>query len=49
VLLAATNLSVPLSNWSRLQTNSFNAAGVAQFNAASSLYIPKRFYTVQVP
>jgi hypothetical protein len=47
-VLGSTNVSLPLSNWSRLATNSFDADGSFNFtNAIPSE--PQQYYLLQLP
>jgi autotransporter-associated beta strand protein len=47
-LLASTNLSLPLANWTRIATNQFDNIGVFSFtNIVTQL--PQQFYRIQLP
>jgi hypothetical protein len=46
---AADDLSLPLAQWSRVATNSFNAAGEVLLPLPPMPDIPARFYTLEVP
>jgi autotransporter-associated beta strand protein len=46
-VLASTNIALPLSNWTILQTNQFGAGGGFSFTNAIS--VPRRFYLLQLP
>ena len=49
IVLASTNVTVPLANWTRLATNYFD--GIGNFNFASEVdaNVPQRFYLLQLP
>ena len=49
VVLAATNVALPRSNWTRLQTNQFDGVGAFTFTNGISPAIPRRFYRMLVP
>jgi hypothetical protein len=46
-ILSSTNVTTPLSNWTRLETNQFLNDGTFSFTNTGTL--PKRFYLLQVP
>jgi autotransporter-associated beta strand protein len=46
-LLASTNVALPLSNWTRLTTNQFDAGGNFAFTNVPSL--PRSFFRLQMP
>jgi autotransporter-associated beta strand protein len=48
-ILTATNLIVPVSNWTRLATNSFDLNGNLVFTNLVIRTAPARFYRVQLP
>jgi hypothetical protein len=48
-LLATTNLAGPVSNWTRLLTNQFDAAGNFNFIRPLNPNSPPLFYRLQVP
>jgi alpha-galactosidase len=48
-ILTATNLNVPVSNWTRLATNSFDLSGNLTFTNPLVRTTPARFYRVQLP
>ncbi len=48
-VLASTNVALPLTNWTRLLINQFNASGNFTFTNAISPAVPQRYYLVQVP
>jgi hypothetical protein len=45
-VLATTNVALPVSNWTRIATNSF-AGG--NFSFTNAVNLPQRFYLLQVP
>jgi hypothetical protein len=47
-LYSATNVSVALTNWSSLATNSFDASGGAVITAPFSAAEPRRFFVLKV-
>jgi uncharacterized protein with beta-barrel porin domain len=47
--LTATNLNIPLSNWTRLATNSFDLTGNVAFTNPVVRTTPTRFYRAQLP
>jgi hypothetical protein len=47
-VLASTNVSVPLSLWTRVATNNFDAAGNFIFASALEAVVPRKFYLLQV-
>ena len=46
-LVAATDLALPLTNWTRLATDVFDASGRFAFTNPTSAAVPRQFYTVQ--
>ena len=48
-LLASTNLSLPLSNWTAVQTGFFDGSGNFQLTNGADPSLSKRFYILQVP
>lgn len=48
-LLGATNLATPVSNWSRLLTNQFDADGNFNFTNSFDPMAPQTFYLLQLP
>jgi rhamnogalacturonan endolyase len=48
-LLAATNLAMPLTNWTRVLTNQFDAGGNFSFTNAINPNVPQTFYLLQLP
>ena len=46
-VLMTTNLSLPVTNWSRLLTNKFDSGGAFTFTATNA--VRQRFYLIQVP
>ena len=46
-VLSSTNVALPLSNWTRLQTNAFGGNG--NFSFTNALTTPQRFYPLQGP
>jgi hypothetical protein len=48
-LLGATNLATPASNWLRLFTNQFDAAGNFNFTNPLNPDGPQNFYRLQIP
>ena len=48
-VLASTNVALPLTNWTRILTNQFNASGSFTFTNAVTPAVPRRFYSLQVP
>ena len=46
-VLSSTNVALPLSNWTRLQTNAFDASG--NFSFTNAITTPQRFYLLQEP
>jgi hypothetical protein len=48
-ILTSTNVTLPLSNWTRIATNQFNASGgFASTNSVSSS-TTQQFYLLQLP
>jgi autotransporter-associated beta strand protein len=48
-VLASTNVSLTISNWSRIATNYFDGSGNFSFSVTSTPALPHRFFTLQVP
>jgi hypothetical protein len=48
-ILAATNAALPLSNWTRLATNQFQAGGIFAFTNVITPDTPQQFYRLQLP
>jgi autotransporter-associated beta strand protein len=48
-LLGSTNLANPVSNWTRLLTNQFDAAGSFNFTNPMNPNWPQGFYLLQIP
>jgi autotransporter-associated beta strand protein len=48
-LLSSTNLALPLTNWTRVGTNVFDAGGNGVFSNAVNLNLPGQFYSIAVP
>jgi fibronectin-binding autotransporter adhesin len=49
-VLAATNVSLPLSNWTVIATNTFDGGGnVVNYTVTNAVSGPQRFYLLQVP
>jgi hypothetical protein len=48
-VLTSTNLTTPLTNWTRLSTNAFDANGAFSVTNAVSPGTPQRFYGLQLP
>jgi hypothetical protein len=48
-LLASTNVSLPLSSWSAVQTGFFDGAGNFQLTNGTDPTLPQRFYILQMP
>jgi len=48
-VLASTNVALPLSNWSRIATNSFDVNGHFAFTNSLIPAMPQRFYRLQLP
>jgi len=49
LVLASTNVALPLANWTPILTNQFNAGGDFVFTNGISPGVPQRFYVLQVP
>src|SRR5262249_11866951 len=47
-VVASTNVSLPLTNWDPISSQSFDANGNFSFSAPIIPSIPNRFYAVQV-
>ena len=48
-LISSTNLALPLTNWTRVATNQFDAAGGFNFTNALNFISAESFYLLQVP
>ncbi len=48
-VLTTTNLTLPLANWTRLATNSFDAGGNFNFTNSFNANSPQSFYRLQLP
>jgi hypothetical protein len=48
-VLSSTNLTLPLSAWTRVATNTFDSAGNFSFSQPVDPTLPQRFFTIQVP
>jgi hypothetical protein len=48
-VLTSTNISAPLTNWTRLLTNQFDASGNFNFTNSISPDAPQDFYLLQLP
>ncbi len=48
-VLTSTNVTLPLTNWTRLVTNQFDASGNFAFTNAPGANSPKLFYLLQLP
>jgi autotransporter-associated beta strand protein len=48
-VLASTNIAVPLSNWTRVATNTFDASGNFSFTNSISAGVRQNFYRIQLP
>jgi hypothetical protein len=48
-VLSSTNLSVPVSAWTRLATNVFSAAGTFSVTNSVDSLSPQKFYLLQLP
>jgi autotransporter-associated beta strand protein len=46
-VLTSTNLALPLTNWTRVATNAFNASGNFTFTNSVSTGVPDRYYLVE--
>jgi hypothetical protein len=49
VVLASTNLTLPLANWTMLTTNAFDVNGLFNFTNPVNSGKPKEFFTFKVP
>ncbi len=47
IVLASTNVTLPLINWERLATNVFDGSG--NFSVTNAIDLPQRFYLLQQP
>ena len=48
-VLDATNITLPLTNWSRTATNQFDVHGTFSFTNAITPDVPQKFYRLQLP
>ena len=48
-VLTSSNLTRPLSNWTRLLTNHFDGNGNFNFTNAPGTNVPQSFYLLQIP
>ena len=48
-VLASTNVALPLTNWTRILTNQFNASGGFSFTNAMSPAMPQRYFRLFSP
>jgi hypothetical protein len=48
-VLSTTNLSSPLSSWTRIDTNTFDSSGTFLFTNAVDPNFPQTFYSLQLP
>ena len=48
-VLASTNVSAPLTNWSRIATNTFDGTGHFAFTNTLNPSMPQRFFRLQLP
>jgi autotransporter-associated beta strand protein len=48
VVLTTTNLALPLSDWTRLATNAFNASGGFSFTNSVNATAPQNFYQLEL-
>jgi hypothetical protein len=44
---ATTNLSLPLSNWTRLLTNDFGPSGFFSITSTPAAWCPQQFFLIQ--
>lgn len=49
VVLTCTNAALPLSAWSRVQTNQFDANGIFHVTNVMSPGLPQQFYRIRLP
>ena len=49
LVLSATNLFVPLTNWSIIATNQFGLGGSVNFTSPLNLNTPQKYYRLQLP
>ena len=47
-VLASTNVSLPLSEWTRVATNDFDSTGNFAFTSALEAVVQRRFYLLQI-
>jgi hypothetical protein len=48
VIISSTNLALPLSQWTVLATNSFDASGNFSFTNATGLNVLQTFYALRL-
>ena len=48
-VLTSTNLAAPLTNWTRLLTNQFDAGGNFNFSVPINQNLAQSFYLLQIP
>ena len=48
-VICSTNLALPMTNWWRVMTNQFDAAGNFSFTSPLDFNLPGIFYLLQVP
>jgi autotransporter-associated beta strand protein len=48
-VLGSTNVALPLANWTRIATNTFNGTGGFNYTNSLSPSVPQYFYQIQVP
>jgi hypothetical protein len=49
IILASTNLTLPLANWTRLTTNTFEGGGQFYFTNPMSPAKPRQFFIFKLP
>ena len=49
LVLSATNLFVPLTNWSIIATNQFGLGGSVNFTSPLNPNTPQKYYRLQLP
>jgi len=49
VVLASTNVALPVTNWTRIQTNTFDSNGNFSFGDLVNPAVPTRFYRIVIP
>jgi hypothetical protein len=48
-VLASTNVALPVANWTRIQTNTFDSIGTFTFTAPMDPGLAQQFYRLQLP